>query len=136
MVSRIASMPPANDSNYVPQDTLCKDVYDRSTELGYHIIKPSENVTNDKKAFYVDPRNTISANYLNFARTVFCKCSIDIVTNCRAHITKTKTFDSQSQQIHDHVHSIQRKLAPGFVGTFHRSQCSCSPTVQDTLKPT
>ena len=28
----------------------------------------------------------------------------DIVTNCRAHITKIKTFDSQSQQINDHVH--------------------------------
>ena len=49
----------------------------------------AENASDDKKAFYIDPRNMITASYLNFAR----KCSRDIVTNCRAHISKTKTFD-------------------------------------------
>ena len=53
----------------------------------------------------------ILASYLNFARTVFCICSRDAVINCRAHITKTNKFDSQSEQIHDHVFSIQQKLA-------------------------
>ena len=109
MLPRIASMPPANDHNYVPQDTLYKYVYDRSTELGHHITKPSANEAHDNK--YINPRNAIQSNFLNFSRTVFCKCSRDIVTNCRAHLTKTKNFDSQTRQIHAHVDSIQRSLA-------------------------
>ena len=109
MLPRIGSMPPANDPTYVPQDTLCKSVYDKSTELGYHITKPSANEPVDNK--YINARNAISSTYLNFARAVVCKCSRDIVTNCRAHITKTKSFDSQTGQIHAHVGSIQRSLA-------------------------
>ena len=102
-------MPPANDPNYVFRDTLCEYVYELSTDLGYHITKPSANKANNNK--YINPRNAIRANFLNFARAAFCKCSRDILTNCRAHLTKTKNFDSQSQQIHNHVRSIQRKLA-------------------------
>ena len=96
MLPRIASTPPANDPNYVPQDSLCKYVYELSTELGYHITKPSRS------------------NFLNFALAVFCKCSRDIVSNCHAHLTKTQNFSSQNQQIHDHVHSIQQNLAHWF----------------------
>ena len=92
MMPQITSMPPANDHNYVPQDTLCKYVYDLSTVLGYHITKPSANEARDNK--YINLRNAIRSNFLNFARTVFCKCSRDIVTNCRACLTKTKNFDS------------------------------------------
>ena len=83
--------------------------YELSTELGYHITKPSANEAHGNK--YINPRNAIRSNVLNFAREVFCKCSRDIVTNCRAHLTKTKNFDSQSKQIHDHVGSIQHSLA-------------------------
>ena len=76
MLPRIAPMPPANDPNYVPQDTLCKYVYELFTELGYHITKPSANEANNNK--YINPRNTIRSNFLNFACAVFCKCSRDI----------------------------------------------------------
>ena len=97
MMPRIASMPPANDPNYIPQDTLCKDVYEESTRLGYHITNTSENTAGDNK--YINARNAIQSPFLSFARSVVCKCAHDIVTNCRAHLTKTKKFDSQSEQI-------------------------------------
>ena len=61
MLPQVASMPPANDPNYLPQDTPCKYVYELSTDLGYHITKPSANKANDKK--YINPRNAIRANF-------------------------------------------------------------------------
>ena len=76
---RIGSMPPVNDPTYVPQDTLCKSVYDKSTELEYHITKPPANEPVDDK--YINTRNAIRSTYLNVSRAEFCKCSRDIVTN-------------------------------------------------------
>ena len=49
--------------------------------------------------------------YLNFARAVFLNIARDIVTNSRALLTKTKKFESQSDQITHHVASVQRSLA-------------------------
>ena len=119
MLQRIGSMPPGNDPAYVPQDTLCKEVYDLSTQLKYYVTKLSENGNDDGKTFNIDPRNMITASYLNFARTCFCKCSHDIVTNCCAHISKTKKIDKQTQKLQDISVPSNRNLHAGFISTFH-----------------
>ena len=127
MIPHIGSMPPPGDPNYFPVDSLCKDVYDASTDLGYPTIKSSGN--KDNKDMFINARNAIQATYLNFVRASFLKLSRDIVINSRAHLTYTKKFDSQSEQLTHHLASVQVTSRRGFNAM--RQHCSRTSSVKN-----
>lgn len=52
-------MPPANDKNYVAQDTLLQEVYNCSTATGYNMIRPAKNASPEVKKLYINQGNMI-----------------------------------------------------------------------------
>ena len=109
MMPCIGSIPPPGDPKYSPADSLCGEVYKLSTDLGYHTTKSTGN--QDDQDMFISARNEIRTPYLNFVRVGFLKISRDIVTNSRDHLTHTKKFASQSDELTRHVDSVQRDLA-------------------------
>ena len=109
MMPVIGLMPPPGDSKYSPKDSLCKEVHVASSDQGYHTSKPSAN--EDDTHMYINARNEIRMPYLNFVRVCILKISRDTVTNSRDHLTHSKKFDLQSEQLTRHLSSVQCDLA-------------------------